>query len=61
MTMPTGEIRFGERPTEPCPDPSQPYIWVTDPDGSHGRWLLLATDTADGVPASLDLDQPKSA
>lgn len=34
----------------PPPDPNKPYIWI------GGEWLLVATDTADGVPDSLDLE-----
>lgn len=37
----------------PPPDPNLPYLWVTKGDGT-GAWMLLVTDTLDGVPTSLD-------
>ena len=36
-----GNLRFGETPTEACPDPSKPYLWI------GGKWILIATDAAD--------------
>lgn len=39
-------------PTEPPPDPDKPYLWTGD------RWVLVITDTSDGVPAKLNLDPP---
>ncbi len=43
-----GSMKFGEKPTSPPPDKNKPYVWI------GGRWLLVVTDTEDGVPASLD-------
>lgn len=36
------------QPSGPPPNPSEPWLWI------DGRWLLVATDTSDGVPESLD-------
>jgi hypothetical protein len=53
MTESPNPIRFGGKPTHAPPDPKQPYLWVGD------RWLLVSTDTSDGVPESLDFPPPE--
>lgn len=44
------EIDLSEKPTKPPPDPNKPYIWL------GGQWLLVNTDTGDGVPEELHLE-----
>jgi hypothetical protein len=41
-------LEFATEPTTPAPDPNKPYLWI------GGQWVLLAMDTTDGVPESLD-------
>jgi hypothetical protein len=38
-----------EQPQGDPPDPSKPYLWF------DGQWILLASDSADGVPRKLDV------
>lgn len=40
---------FGGESSGKPPDADKPYLWF------DGKWVLVATDTADGVPAKLDL------
>lgn len=42
-------VQMGRKPPPGAkpPDPSKPYVWI------DGRWVLLASDTADGVPGKL--------
>jgi hypothetical protein len=49
------KVLLGQTPTEPAPDPGKPYAWVVNADTGEGFWLLLTTDTSDGVPAALNL------
>lgn len=42
------KVTLGGTPTSPPPDPKKPYLWVGD------KWVLLISDTLDGVPESLD-------
>jgi hypothetical protein len=50
---PTPEKTGGYKPLAPPPagekppDPNKPYLWL------DGKWVLLATDTGDGVPRKL--------
>lgn len=44
------EVEFGGEPTSPPPDPNKPYLWVS----GLNEWVLVATDTEDGVPETLD-------
>lgn len=41
-------VTFTSKPTSPPPDKNKPYLWI------GGKWLLMAQDTTDGVPTSLD-------
>jgi tetratricopeptide (TPR) repeat protein len=45
-----GWKKFGdeEPPHGPPPDENQPYMWL------DGQWVLLASDTADGIPQKLE-------
>lgn len=47
--------KFGEKPTTPPPNPNEPWLWI------GGKWVLVVTDTGDGVPETLfpHGDRPK--
>lgn len=42
---------FGGNPTRPPPNEHEPWVWLDDVDD----WVLVYTDTYDGVPERLDL------
>jgi hypothetical protein len=45
---------FGEQPTTPPPDEDGAWMWF------GGQWLKVHSDTADGVPDSLDFSKKKT-
>jgi hypothetical protein len=48
-------ITFGTEPTGPPPSSDEPWLWIGD------QWVLVATDTDDDVPPTLDdLDEAKA-
>jgi hypothetical protein len=48
-------ITFGTAPTGPPPSTDEPWLWIGD------QWVLVATDTSDDVPPTLDeLDEAKA-
>lgn len=48
-------VDFSAKPTSPPPDKNKPYIWLA------GKWYLMAQDSTDGVPESLDHLDDKGA
>jgi len=48
------ELKLGGEPTTPPPDPDQPWLWTGDESIGKKGWILVITDTGDGVPESLD-------
>jgi hypothetical protein len=42
------KVDLNEKPTTPPPDPNKPHVWLA------GKWYLVATDSSDEVPDSLD-------
>lgn len=47
----TAAATSGDGPDSPPPDPGQPWLWA------DGQWVLVATDTGDGIPDDLELDE----